>query len=338
MIFGRTCQLKSRLKVSHRRQGTIVRWLTLPLPAETAQLYLHHTTLKILESQLTRPRPRPLFTNTTNTSATTTTDPSGLSTIQRLADLEAVLSSAERWLAALFGMPPGDWLGITSDVFAQFTQTLVVLFKLSTLDIGSGSGASTWDVRPEVRRRADVFEILDRACHIIDTVPFSVYGIVDPSEEGGNDDEEEGEAWGGRTRTRTTNRSRSGSGRSKSKPRPGFFRKAARLLRHVKALFLAEMPPDLILSDPIPTTATTAASTATSAAAAAATTVPPFTVPDSGAGGYGFIDNNGGDMDFSMVDVLDGDGFMLNLYEDILTPMWDFRPDNLDISFPTQVD
>ncbi|KAG4221965.1 hypothetical protein PC116_g29559 [Phytophthora cactorum] len=98
----------------------------------------------------------------------------------------------------LFSLPLRDWHGFTADLFTQFTQYLVVLFRLLTLD------EPGWDPE-EVRRRADVFAIIDRACLQVDRVPI-VTGMVDA--EG---------------------------------PRSGFFFKMSRLLRDVRTLFVAEM-------------------------------------------------------------------------------------------------
>ncbi|KAI1139781.1 hypothetical protein F5Y05DRAFT_411965 [Hypoxylon sp. FL0543] len=162
------------------------------LPAEigsqrSAQFYLMYTELKVRESLLGRPSPA---------------DQSGLSHFQRLQDLDLVLGTVERWLAVYSEMPLSDWVGMTADVFTQFMQYFVVLFKLSILD------EPGWDLQ-EVRRRANVFEMLDRACESVDRVP-AVTGMVDA--EG---------------------------------PRSGLFFKINCVLRDVKALFLAEMPPDL---------------------------------------------------------------------------------------------
>jgi hypothetical protein len=103
-------------------------------------------------------------------------------------------------------MPTIDWVGINVDIFAQFTHCLVVLFKLTTL-IETG-----WDLG-EVRRRADVFHIIDHSCETIDRVPATL-GIVDADG-----------------------------------PRRGLFFKTTYLLRAIKTLFLAEMPPDLRQND-----------------------------------------------------------------------------------------
>lgn len=86
------------------------------------------------------------------------------------------------------------------DTFSQFTHSLVVLFRLSThQEPGCG-----WD-RDEVRRRADVFAILDRACELMDAVP----GHLDMVDAEG--------------------------------PRSGLFFKTPYLLRAIKSLFAAEL-------------------------------------------------------------------------------------------------
>ncbi|KAI1381383.1 hypothetical protein F4677DRAFT_402845 [Hypoxylon crocopeplum] len=124
--------------------------LPAQLESERAtQLYLWHTELKIRESLLSRPR---------------LPDQTGLSHFQRLQNLDSVLSCVERWRAVFLEMPLHDWLAITTDTFSQFTQCLVILFKLATLE------EPGWDLE-EVKRRADVFEILDRACEIISNGP-----------------------------------------------------------------------------------------------------------------------------------------------------------------------
>lgn len=60
------------------------------------------------------------------------------------------------------------------DTFAQFTHSLVVLLRLTTLE------EPGWD-RDEVRRRVDVFAILDRACERVDRIPGEL-GLVDSAD------------------------------------------------------------------------------------------------------------------------------------------------------------
>lgn len=86
-------------------------------------------------------------------------------------------------------------------------QFIVVHFKLSILD------EPGWDVQ-EVRRRADVFENIDRACENVERVP-AILGMVDADG-----------------------------------PRCGLFFKMTTILREVKALFLAEMQPPAAFPTP----------------------------------------------------------------------------------------
>lgn len=213
----------------------------------STQFYLLYTELKIRESLLGRPSPP---------------DQAGLSHFQRLQDLESVLSTVERWLTAYSEMPLSDWVGITADIFTQFMQYFVVLFKLSILD------EPGWDLQ-EVRRRANIFEILDRACDNVDRVPV-ITGMVDA--EG---------------------------------PRSGLFFKMNCVLRDVKALFLAEMPPDIQPGAAFPT---------------------PNSGPDAN-------DTNG---NVELMDFTFSDEFLLSmLQENILGPGWNFRPDNSYMPFTT---
>ena len=149
------------------------------------QFYLFSTEFTIQESFLGR---------------TGSTDHTGLSEYRRLQNLEAILLAVERWVAVFSEMPAADWVGFTVDTFAQFTHCLVVLFKLTKLEDPG------WDVG-EVRRRADVFNIMDRACEMIDHVPTAL-GIVDTDG-----------------------------------PRKGLFSKTGYLLRATRALFSMEMGP-----------------------------------------------------------------------------------------------
>ncbi|KAI1471988.1 uncharacterized protein F4812DRAFT_201402 [Daldinia caldariorum] len=158
------------------------------LPADieamiTAQFYLCFAEMKIRETVLYRPR---------------TTDQTGTAQFQRLQDLDAVLTMAERWFSMTTTLPPADWHGLTADLFTHCTQYLIVLFRLATLD------EPGWDL-DDVRRRADVFAVIDRCILEVERVPPAL-GMVDA--EGA---------------------------------RSGFFFKLPLLLRDVKVLFIAEM-------------------------------------------------------------------------------------------------
>ncbi|KAF3071318.1 hypothetical protein GL218_00651 [Daldinia childiae] len=154
-----------------------------------------------------------------------------------------------------------EWHGFTADLFTQFTQYLVVLFRLQTLD------EPGWD-QDEVRRRADVFGIIDQACIDVDRVPVSL-GMVDA--EG---------------------------------PRSGFFFKMSRLLREVRALFLAEMPHNTQLN-------------------------PAFPAADNMATGDGINTAAGYGDDMCLADEI----YLNTVQEDILAHIWDFRPDSSYMPF-----
>ncbi|KAI0113647.1 hypothetical protein GGR51DRAFT_506152 [Nemania sp. FL0031] len=163
-------------------------WRDLPPPLHsdrTAQFYINSAKLTIQSSAISR---------------SSTPDHANLAQFQRLQSADVTLSTIEKWLAMFFDMPLFGWLGISVDFFAQFTQCLVILFKLTTLEI------TGWDLE-EVKRRVNVFEVLDRAAETVDCVPGTL-GIVDA--EG---------------------------------PRRGLLFKTSYLFRAIKALFLAEMGP-----------------------------------------------------------------------------------------------
>lgn len=138
-----------------------------------------------------------------------------------------------------------------------------MLFKLATLD------EPGWDLE-EVRRRADVFAILDRFYEFTEGVPAAL-GIVDA--EG---------------------------------PRKGLFFKVKDVIRAIKALFLAELPPN-----------------APQGAAAA------FPTPDSGADG----NEMSGAPEFALDPSLMDDALLNMMYDDIQIPTWDFRSDSSYMPF-----
>lgn len=152
----------------------------------SVQFYLYNTELSIRESALNKPSVE-LFTTHG----------------QRIKDLDAVLTTVENWLQVFSGLPLVDAVGIHVDNFTQFLHCIVVLFKLTVLE------APGWNVE-EVRRRADVFEILDSTCQQIEDVA-SATGMIDADGE-----------------------------------RRGLFFKAKHLWRAIKTLLVAEMPDHLL--------------------------------------------------------------------------------------------
>ncbi|KAI1327773.1 hypothetical protein F5Y16DRAFT_370892 [Xylariaceae sp. FL0255] len=121
---------------------------------------------------------------------------------QRIQDLDTALSLAEQWIDTWIGMSVSELMGTTVDVFTHFLHSLVVLFKLTTLD------EPGWDVEA-VKRRADIFEIIDRVCGVI-TDAVRELGLV--------------KATG---------------------PRHGLYFKTTYLFQAMKALFLAGMAPEM---------------------------------------------------------------------------------------------
>lgn len=86
-------------------------------------------------------------------------------------NLEAALTCLERFFAALFDMPLSGWMGFSVQMFSQIMHALVVLYKLHVI---SEAG---WDIG-EVRRRADVFAILDRLTALVPEV-IADLGLID---------------------------------------------------------------------------------------------------------------------------------------------------------------
>ena len=186
MSFGRASQTDSAQKVRLNTLRSSVIFSDSFRSIGTTQFYLHSTELIIREYYLSRPKTPHLTAS---------------SSFQRIQDLESVLVCVERWLDLFFDMPTIDWPGITVDTFSQFTHCLVALFKLNTLN------EEGWDLQ-EIKRRANVFTVLDRVCERIDQIP-GLLGVVDA--EG---------------------------------PRSGLFFKTTVLLRAIKTLFMGEAAPE----------------------------------------------------------------------------------------------
>lgn len=149
-----------------------------------ALLYIYGTEIIIKEALLNRLNSR---------------DQVGLSDLQRLEGLDSILTAIERWFEVFDAVPLSDWIGTTFSIFAQFSHCIIILSKLTNLD------EPGWDT-DEVRRRADLLDILERLARRLDSIPRSL-GLVDAI----------------------------GTGES------GIFFKSSRLIRGMKACFLAEM-------------------------------------------------------------------------------------------------
>ncbi|KAH8194399.1 hypothetical protein TruAng_011432 [Truncatella angustata] len=130
---------------------------SLPVEARslnTVQLYIYNSELSIREYVLRKP---------INKMAT--------ADMQRLKDLDSCLTAVEGWLCAFTELPLVDAIGTHVDNFTQFLHSIVVLFKLSTLE------EAGWDLE-EVRSRADIFGILDSTSRQIEGI-VDVNGMVD---------------------------------------------------------------------------------------------------------------------------------------------------------------
>ncbi|KAK6076042.1 hypothetical protein SCUP234_07542 [Seiridium cupressi] len=91
--------------------------------------------------------------------------------VQRLRELDSVLTAIESWLDVFTHMPLVDAIGVHVDNFTQFLHCIVVLFKLSVLE------EPGWDLE-EVRRRLDVFNVLDTTYELVENITI-VTGMVD---------------------------------------------------------------------------------------------------------------------------------------------------------------
>lgn len=125
----------------------------------------------------------------------------GASDLQRLEGLESILTAAQRWLEVFFEVPLADWIGATCGIFQQFVHCIMLLSKLTIID------EPGWDIE-EVKKRANLHDILDRAAQNLDSIP-GIIGLVDAV----------------------------GTGES------GFLFKSSRLVQSLKATFLAKIAP-----------------------------------------------------------------------------------------------
>jgi hypothetical protein len=75
--------------------------------------------------------------------------------LRRLEGLESLLTAIARWFEVFDELSLLDWMGIPFSIWAQFSQCLTILFRLSTLN------ERGWDTA-EVRKRADALDIMER--------------------------------------------------------------------------------------------------------------------------------------------------------------------------------
>jgi hypothetical protein len=98
----------------------------------------------------------------------------GLSNLQRLEDLESLLTAVEQWFKIYHTVPLDDWIGIAYSIWTQYMHCIILLFRLSTLD------EPGWD-KSEVKKRANLLEILERLIHRLDNTP-EYFGMVNTDE------------------------------------------------------------------------------------------------------------------------------------------------------------
>jgi hypothetical protein len=103
----------------------------------------------------------------------------GLPDLQRLAGLESLLTAIERWFEVFHATPNALWIGTPFGTFTQYGHCTILLFKLSTLD------EPGWD-KNDVKKRADLLEILERLAARLSTIPqeFNLVDTVEGSDSG----------------------------------------------------------------------------------------------------------------------------------------------------------
>ena len=103
-------------------------------------------------------------------------DEAGAVDLQRLEELDSLLTTVERWLEARSKISAFDSLGITFTISSQLAHSVIVLFRLSTLD------EPGWD-KQEVRKRADLYDVLERTAQAYESL-IRVHGMVDDTGTG----------------------------------------------------------------------------------------------------------------------------------------------------------
>lgn len=104
---------------------------------------------------------------------TTTVD-----TIKQIESLQKCLSAVESLFRTWEGIPPHRLIGLTFSTFMHKIQGIVALFRLSTLD-----NIPAWSTA-EVRKRLDIFALLDRLSALMESAAVAIpMAEDDPGEE-----------------------------------------------------------------------------------------------------------------------------------------------------------
>lgn len=98
--------------------------------------------------------------------------------IKQLESLQKCLTAVENLFQIWEGIPRHRLIGLTFSTFMQKIQGIVALFRLSTLD-----NIPAWNTA-EVRKRLDIFALLDRLAAVMDSAAAATaIAEDDPGEE-----------------------------------------------------------------------------------------------------------------------------------------------------------
>lgn len=98
--------------------------------------------------------------------------------IKQIESLQKCLSAVESWFQTWEGIPPHRVIGLTFSAFMQQIQSIVALFRLSTLN-----NVPAWNTA-DVRKRLDIFALLDRLAGLMDAATAAIPVIEDdPGED-----------------------------------------------------------------------------------------------------------------------------------------------------------
>lgn len=104
---------------------------------------------------------------------------SNMDMIKRLNALRSCLNAVENFFQTWNRIPPSQYMGLTFNMFAHLLNSIVALFRLSTLDNIPG-----WDTA-EATSRVPLFAVLD---HIADQMAAATSAIPISDDEPPTDD------------------------------------------------------------------------------------------------------------------------------------------------------